>query len=69
MHIGIKSLETLLSNWRSAAGMIKHDCITPSVTARYFNGIWAWDTWKHAYALSYIDIELAKNHIRAMFDY
>jgi putative isomerase len=65
----IKSLETLIGNWRSPAGSLLHDSVTPSVTARWFNGVWAWDSWKHAAALSSIDSELAKNNIRAMFDY
>jgi putative isomerase len=67
--IAVKSLETLIGNWRSPAGGILHDSVTPSVTARWFNGVWAWDSWKHAAALSNIDSELAKNNIRAMFDY
>ena len=65
----VKSIETLIGNWRSAAGNIKHDSVTPSVTARWFNGVWAWDTWKHAYALASVNPELAKNNVRAMFDY
>jgi putative isomerase len=68
-QIAVKSLETLIGNWRSPAGSLLHDSVTPSVTARWFNGVWAWDSWKHAAALSNIDSELAKNNIRAMFDY
>lgn len=67
--VAVKSLETLIGNWRSPAGSLLHDSVTPSVTARWFNGVWAWDSWKHAVALSNIDGELAKNNIRAMFDY
>jgi len=65
----VKSIETLIGNWRSAAGSILHDSVTPSVTARWFNGVWAWDSWKHAYALASVNPDLAKNNIRAMFDY
>ncbi|MCJ8319639.1 MAG: alpha-glucosidase [Colwellia sp.] len=65
----VKSIETLIGNWRSAAGSILHDSVTPSVTARWFNGVWAWDSWKHAYALASVNPELAKNNVRAMFDY
>jgi len=68
-QIAVKSLETLIGNWRSSAGSLLHDSVTPSVTARWFNGVWAWDSWKHAAALSSINSELAKNNIRAMFDY
>ena len=67
--VAVKSLETLIGNWRSAAGSLLHDSITPSVTARWFNGTWAWDSWKHAAAMSAINPELAKDNIRAMFDY
>ena len=67
--LAIKSLETLVGNWRSPAGSIKHNGITPSVTARWFNGVWAWDSWKHAYALAEVMPELAKDNVRAMFDY
>lgn len=67
--IAIKSIETLNANWRSAAGNIKHDGVTPSVTARWFNGVWAWDSWKHAYAMSTFNPEVAKDNIRTMFDY
>ncbi|MBB1405203.1 alpha-glucosidase [Pseudoalteromonas sp. SG44-5] len=67
--VAIKSIETLIGNWRSAAGNLLHDSVTPSVTARWFNGTWAWDTWKHAYAMASFSPNLAKNNIRAMFDY
>jgi len=67
--VAIKSIETLIGNWRSAAGNLLHDSVTPSVTARWFNGTWAWDSWKHAYAMSRFNPITAKNNIRAMFDY
>lgn len=67
--VAIKSIETLMGNWRSAAGNLLHDSVTPSVTARWFNGTWAWDSWKHAYAMAHFNPSLAKNNIRAMFDY
>lgn len=68
-HIAIKAIETLNGNWRSPAGAIKHNMVSPSVTARWFNGAWAWDTWKHAYAMASFNPEIAKDNIRAMFDY
>ena len=68
-RLAVKTIETLNGNWRSAAGEIKHDMVSPSVTARWFNGAWAWDTWKHAYAMANFNPEIAKNNIRAMFDY
>ena len=35
----------------------------------HFLGYWAWDSWRHAFALARFAPELAKNQIRAMFDY
>lgn len=67
--IAVKSIETLTTNWRSAAGALKHDGITPSVSYKWFNGMWAWDSWKQAVATANFDGELAKNNIRALFDY
>ncbi len=67
--IAIKAIETLVANWRSPAGAITHHSVTPSVTARWFNGVWAWDSWKHAYAIADFAPHLAKDNIRAMFDY
>lgn len=65
----VKSINTLITNWRSPAGAIKHDGITPSVSYKWFNGFWAWDSWKQAVATVNFDEELAKNNIRALFDY
>jgi len=65
----IKCLATLVTNWRSPAGDFLHDGIYPSHSVSYFNGFWAWDTWKHSFALASIIPDLAKNGIRSMFDY
>lgn len=65
----VKSINTLITNWRSPAGAIKHDGITPSVSYKWFNGFWAWDSWKQAVATANFNEELAKNNIRALFDY
>jgi len=67
--VAIKAVETLNGNWRSPAGNLTHDGITPSVTARWFNGVWAWDSWKHAYAMAHFNSDIAKENIRAMFAY
>jgi len=67
--IATKAIETLIGNWRSPAGNILHGGVTPSVTARWFNGLWAWDSWKHAYAMAHVNADLAKDNIRALFDY
>lgn len=64
-----KSYITLQNNWRVAAGELKHDGLFPSYHYEWFNGFWSWDSWKHAVGLSYYNTTLAKNQIRAMFDY
>ncbi|MCG9729059.1 cell wall anchor protein [Shewanella sp. Isolate13] len=68
-QLAVKSMMTLLHNWRSPAGALQHDAITPSITYKWFNGVWAWDTWKQAVALARFDPELAKSNVLAMFDY
>lgn len=67
--VAIKAIETLIGNWRSPAGNLLHGGVTPSVTARWFNGLWAWDSWKHAYAMADFNADVAKDNIRALFDY
>ncbi|BAK81591.1 MGH1-like glycoside hydrolase domain-containing protein [Candidatus Arthromitus sp. SFB-rat-Yit] len=68
-NAAIKSIMTLTTNWRSEAGDLKNSGITPSVSYRWFNGLWAWDSWKNAVAVAGFDTELAKDSIRVMFDY
>ena len=68
-NAAVKSIETLTTNWRSAAGAIKHDGIVPSMSYKWFIGMWAWDSWKQAVATAKFDGDLAKNNIRALFDY
>ncbi len=68
-NLAVKSLITLIYNWRTAAGSIHHQGIVPSYSANYFQGLWAWDSWKHAVAIAPFEPELAKDQIRAMYDY
>ncbi len=65
--LAAKCIFTLLNNRQGPAGGLKHEGVYPSYTG--FPGFWAWDSWKHAYALAGISPELAMNNIRAMFDY
>jgi putative isomerase len=65
----VKAVETMITNWRSPAGDIKRNGIIPSMSYVWFNGLWAWDSWKHAVAAADFEPELAKDNIRAMFDY
>ncbi len=68
-RIGMKSLITLMTNYKSAKGALKHPGIIPSSAVTYFDGFWAWDSWKHAAALASIDGEMAEEQIFAMFDF
>lgn len=68
-HAAVKAMETLMTNWRSPAGAIKHDGIVPSMSYKWFIGMWSWDSWKQAVAVTDFNPELAKNNIRALFDY
>ncbi|WP_445722582.1 MGH1-like glycoside hydrolase domain-containing protein [Flavobacterium sp.] len=64
-----KTLLTLQNNTRIAAEGLQHEGLFPSYHYEWFNGFWAWDSWKHAVALARYDSALAKNQVRAMFDY
>ncbi|WP_430536466.1 alpha-glucosidase [Listeria rocourtiae] len=68
-NAAVKTIETLTTNWRSPAGAIKHDGIVPSMSYKWFIGLWSWDSWKEAVATVKFNPELAKNSVRALFDY
>jgi len=68
-RIAIKALLTLINNWKAPTGALYHCGLIPSYNIHYFNGFWAWDSWKHAAALAQFAPGLAKDQIRAMFDY
>ncbi len=65
----VKAIETLSLNWRSAAGAFEHDGVVPSMTYKWFIGMWAWDSWKQAVGTAHFNSELAEDNIRAIFDY
>lgn len=64
-----KAIQTLVGNWKSAAGELKYDGLFPSYLYKGFHGFWAWDSWKHAVALSRFEPELAKSQVLAMFSF
>lgn len=64
-----KTQLTLQNNWRIPAGELKHSGLFPSYHYKWFHGFWAWDSWKHAVALAKYDTDLAKEQIKAMYDY
>ncbi|WP_030891558.1 MGH1-like glycoside hydrolase domain-containing protein [Streptomyces sp. NRRL S-1868] len=66
----VKAVETLVTNWRSAAGRLKHDGVTPSLSDKWFaGGFWAWDTWKQAVGTARFAPGLAEDQIRSLFDH
>lgn len=70
-RVAVKAIETLNGNWRSPAGVLKHNTVTPSVTSRWFSGnlTWPWDTWKQAYAMAHFNPDIAMENIRSVFQY
>ncbi len=64
-----KSVLTLQNNWRKPAGELQHEGLFPSYHYKWFHGFWAWDSWKHAAALAHYKPELAKEQVRAMYDF
>jgi len=64
-----KLVLTLQNNTRIAAEGLKHAGLFPSYNYEWFQGFWAWDSWKHAVAVANYDSELAKDQMRALFDY
>src|SRR5574344_164474 len=68
-RIAVKSIVTLLSNWRIPKGGLKHQAIVPSHSSDYFVGWWSWDCWRFSVAIPSFAPQLAKDNIRAIFDY
>ncbi|MFF2119624.1 trehalase family glycosidase [Kitasatospora sp. NPDC058184] len=64
-----KCVQTLVTNWRSPAGRIRHDAVTPTLSYKWFSGVWAWDTWKQAVGTAAFAPGLAADQIRAVFDH
>lgn len=60
-----RSVTTLLWNWRAPVEGLPHHGVIPSPFA--YRGYWAWDSWKHAYALAHFAPALAADQLRAQF--
>ncbi len=65
----VKCINTLMTNYISGAGALKYGGIVPSKTYHYFNGLWSWDSFKQAVAVSKFDSNIAKENIKAIFEY
>jgi putative isomerase len=68
-RLAVKSIVTLMTNWRSAFKDILHDGVFPSVSYQGFYGVWSWDSWKQAVGLAFFNTGLAQENIRSMFDF
>jgi len=64
--VAVKAVQTLVNNWRGPAGRFAHGGLFPSSNVWYFNGFWAWDSWKHAVALARFAPEVAADQLRLM---
>ncbi|WP_208603060.1 MGH1-like glycoside hydrolase domain-containing protein [Pedobacter steynii] len=67
--LAVKSIVTLMTNWRSKSKDLLHGGLFPSLNYQGFYGFWSWDSWKQAVGLSYFNPALAKENMLAMFDY
>lgn len=65
--IVVKSIQTLIGNWRAKMGTLPHDGIFPSSYYTGYYGFWAWDSWKQAAACAWFNPELARSQVRLMF--
>ncbi len=68
-RVAVKALETLMSNWRSPLGDLRHAGLFPSYAYPGFHGVWSWDSWKHARALALFAPDLAEDQVRVMLDW
>lgn len=68
-RLAVKSILTLVTNWRSPAKDLHHAGVFPSTSTQGFYAVWSWDSWKQAVALAYFNPGLAKDNIRCLFDY
>ena len=58
-RVAVKSVVTLISNWRTHREGLLHDGVIPSHAVNYFIGFWAWDSWRFSAALARFEPELA----------
>lgn len=68
-RLAVKSIVTLMTNWRSAFKDLLHDGVFPSVSYQGFYGVWSWDSWKQAVGMASFNTTVAQENIRSMFDY
>ena len=67
--LAVKALMTLNGNSIAKNGTFKREAIVPSAFYKWFNGVWAWDSWKQAVGIAPFNPQLAQNNILTLFDY
>lgn len=65
----VKSIETMMTNYMSAAGDLLHGGVIPSMSYKWFIGLWAWDSWKQVVGMAKYNPEVAMENVRSIFDY
>ncbi|MFI5527082.1 MGH1-like glycoside hydrolase domain-containing protein [Kitasatospora sp. NPDC051853] len=69
-RVAVKSVETLVANWRGPGGRMDHGGIVPSMNHRYYaGGYWPWDMFKEAVGTAKFSPELAQSVVRAEFQH
>lgn len=65
----VKAIETMMTNYMSAAGDLLHGGVVPSMSYQWFIGLWAWDSWKQVVGMAKYNPEVAIENVRSIFDY
>lgn len=68
-NAAVKAVETMMTNYMSAAGDLLHGGVVPSMSYQWFIGLWAWDSWKQVVGMAKYDSNLAMENVRSIFDY
>lgn len=65
----MKAIETMMTNYKSAAGDLLHGGVVPSMSYMWFIGLWAWDSWKQVVGMAKYNPDAAIENVRSIFDY
>ncbi len=65
----VKAIETMMTNYKSAAGDLLHGGVVPSMSYMWFIGLWAWDSWKQVVGMAKYNPDAAIENVRSIFDY
>lgn len=68
-NAAVKAIETMMTNYMSAAGDLLDGGVVPSMSYKWFIGLWAWDSWKQVVGMAKYDSDIAIENVRSIFDY